>query len=290
MSRQLAFDGVSNARDLGGLPTVDGRRIRPGLLIRSAHLSLATEADLAKLAAIPVRTVIDFRSEDEVARRPDPVLPNSRYVNLAPLQDVAVGITHSRKSGEGITAMIARGEDVGFDMIDEHMCDMYRCFVRDPQALGQFARFFDELLTSLETSANEYEPASAASDTSGNAPNGAILWHCVAGKDRAGFATALVLEALGVPRRDIVADYLITNKCVEAVVQKFMNLVMESAPEDRLDIARQGVRRFFRADESFLTAAFDTAVQDYGSVRAFMREALDVTDDKRALLRDLTLE
>lgn len=79
-NNSLAFErwllrGAPNARDFGGLPTMDGRMIRPGLLLRSGELAGITERDAQTLADYPLRTVVDFRTDLEREQKPDRVLP-----------------------------------------------------------------------------------------------------------------------------------------------------------------------------------------------------------------------
>ena len=85
-NNSLAFErwllrGAPNARDLGGLPTMDGRMIRPGLLLRSGELAGITERDAQTLADYPLRTVVDFRTDLEREQKPDRVLPGVQYVH-----------------------------------------------------------------------------------------------------------------------------------------------------------------------------------------------------------------
>ena len=72
MSRMIIFAGIINARDLGGLTTIEGKTIRKGLLLRTANLSQATEADLSKLRQdYRLSAVIDLRTAVERKGRPD---------------------------------------------------------------------------------------------------------------------------------------------------------------------------------------------------------------------------
>lgn len=73
-SERWLLRGAPNARDLGGLPTMDGRTIRPGLLLRSGELAGITEPDAQTLTEYPLRTVVDFRTDLEREQKPDRVL------------------------------------------------------------------------------------------------------------------------------------------------------------------------------------------------------------------------
>ena len=115
----------------------------------------------------------------------------------------------------------------------------------------------------------------------GEAP---FLVHCNEGKDRAGFATAIVLESLGASRDDIIEDYLITNEYLTGVVEHLLATIGRMLPSDS---ARQAARSFFRADERYLEAAYDEAATRFGSFEAFCEQALGIDAGKRAHMREL---
>ena len=85
-SERWLLRGAPNARDLGGLPTMDGRTIRPGLLLRSGELAGITEPDAQTLTEYPLRTVVDFRTDLEREQKPDRVLPGVQYVHCPIVQ------------------------------------------------------------------------------------------------------------------------------------------------------------------------------------------------------------
>ena len=161
--------------------------------------------------------------------------------------------------------MLTRGEDISSSLVDQHMELMYRRFVSDPFAIAQYTRFVDEIIESAERGE-------------------AVLWHCTAGKDRAGFATAIVLESLGASRDDIIEDYLITNEYLTGVVEHLLATIGRMLPSDS---ARQAARSFFRADERYLEAAYDEAATRFGSFEAFCEQALGIDAGKRAHMREL---
>ena len=267
MTTSVEFEGLHNVRDLGGMRTHDGRTVRSGLLLRGDQPFEATEGDKRKIAELGVRTLIDFRSLAEHEKKPDPAIPGVSNVHLPIIKDVRAGITHGEESDKALMRMFSEGHDVAPEVVDKHMGNMYRLFVEDDFANAQYARFVDLVL----------EQALAG---------GATLWHCTAGKDRAGFATVILLEALGVPRADIVADYMRTNESLAHVVEKLVTMFSSMLPSEN---ARQSLRRFFLADERYLAAAYDAADERYGSFDAFLAEALHVDDAKRAKLQELLL-
>ena len=93
ISERYLLRGAPNARDLGGLPTMDGRKVRTGLLLRSGELAGITDADAHTLSQYPLRTVIDFRTDLEREQKPDRVLAGVRYIHCPIVQQTATGLT-----------------------------------------------------------------------------------------------------------------------------------------------------------------------------------------------------
>jgi len=208
---------IQNKRDLGGLRAADGRRILPGMLIRSAHLFQAEDADLRGVSA-----VIDLRTPGERREAPDRVHGRT-YLPLPIFENLTAGVSHEQEA-----------EVQPF--LD--MAGIYRRVVTEcAAALGRV------LLTILRH------------DFSG----GAILWHCTEGKDRCGLTTALVLEALGVDRADILADYLKTN---EVNLPKALAIRRQAAAA-RGEAFAESVYQAYIADERYLLAAWDAMGSGY---------------------------
>ena len=201
---------IQNMRDLGGIRTADGRRIRPGMLVRSAHLAKAEEADLRGISA-----VMDLRTPGESREAPDRTC-GREYIPLPIFDDVQAGISHEHGA-----------EDWGIP----DMAVLYGRLVTEcAEAFGRALR------TVMEH------------DFAG----GAILWHCTEGKDRCGLTAALILEALGVDRETILADYLKTNE---------VNLPKAAAIRQRAAAARgeayaERIYQAYIADERYLRAAW----------------------------------
>lgn len=176
--RPLALEGASNCRDLGGIPTVDGRRLRRGLLFRSDSLAELTDADFTQLAAIGLRTVCDLRHESERVRKPNR-LPDGMAIRQHAIGFFPTGAENL------IPSLGPHSDELA---VHSTLAGYYRRFPLDNA--GNYSRMFDALL----------EPDALPA-----------LIHCTSGKDRTGFGIALILMALGVSREDIVADYLLSN-------------------------------------------------------------------------------
>lgn len=166
--RQLPIECQKNLRDLGGYKTKDGRYVKWGLLFRSGKLDELTDSDLDYLASIPVKTVIDFRNHSEIASAPDklpPTVVNTKNYNVLEGDTSVDDFMDSMNQGR-------------YDYVRETMILSNEIFVREHQEV--FKAYLSDIL---------------------NENNLPLLFHCTGGKDRAGFASALFLSALGSIKR-----------------------------------------------------------------------------------------
>ena len=266
MGARIEFEGLSNVRDLGGMAAFEGRRVRPGMLYRADQLFSATESDKVQLDRMNIGVVVDFRSILEREEKPDPAIEGARNVHLPIIEDVRAGITRASGDDENLVQMMMSG-DIDNAVVDRHMQGMYREFVTEPFAQAQYARFVDEVVGAAEAGK-------------------AALWHCTAGKDRAGFATVIMLEALGVTRSAIVADYLRTNEYLADVVDALVARYSSYLPNDA---TRTVLKHFLLADESYLEAAFAAIDERFGSLDAYLEQALGIDAAKRNRMCELFL-
>src|SRR4051794_21578318 len=174
--RHLALQGASNFRDLGGYPTIDGRTTRWRHIFRSNHLGQLTAADIEIVRALGVRSAFDLRGLEE--RTAGVCVVNEITVRSLPIEPTVVAALRAELARGTLTAPVAL----------EIMRDSYRNYVR--HNTHSFRALFGHLLED-------------------RAP---LVIHCTAGKDRTGFASALILHALGVADDVIAEDYLLTNQ------------------------------------------------------------------------------
>ncbi|WP_326719342.1 MULTISPECIES: tyrosine-protein phosphatase [unclassified Streptomyces] len=259
-STEPELAAVRNFRDVGGLPTVDGRRVRYGVLFRSGHLAHATEEDAAFLASLGLHTIFDFRNaSDQKLEGPDVELPGVRNVNL-PLTDPADGSEFWKMVRDGdldqLRALLADGKGAN------RMINSYRAIVRQRTA---------EHSQVLQSLAEDSVPA---------------LMHCAAGKDRAGLSIAITLLAVGVEREAIVADYLESNAAHRRYkVHRSSTSASAYSPE-----VMELLSPLFDARAEYLTAAFETIEETWGGVDAYLEQALGVTPELRDRLRERLLD
>lgn len=276
----IELEGLANTRDLGGIKTEDGRSVRGKMLIRSGALSGATEHDAAALIdEYRLAKVIDLRTEEERLKNPDPedLFDGVEFLDIPILNTQALGITREG----GVKGLLKAVKAIDTDA-SGLMIDIYPSMLLDERSMQGYKRFFEELLK------NEPPVGTDPIDDDSDLPSaGSVLWHCSAGKDRAGLATVLLLHALGVPYKAILADYLATNKYMETRTQEILDSLSSYGMAGKLD---EGVRVLNSADERFLRAALDAVNERYGSLDAYLEEALGITPEKADALRAKFLE
>ncbi|SDB49752.1 tyrosine-protein phosphatase [Belnapia rosea] len=174
----VPLDGASNLRDLGGWQVADGRRVRHGLIYRSATLAHLTERDVSTIAALGLRTVCDLRGVDEAAHRP------SRLPDGAERIPLPIEPTVGASLADLMRRELSTGEDV-VDLLRRAYLDYGTRFI------GAYRNLFELLL----------QPGRHA-----------LLFHCSAGKDRTGLGAALILTALGATRETVLEDYRATDR------------------------------------------------------------------------------
>jgi protein-tyrosine phosphatase len=219
--RGVALEGAGNVRDLGGLPTSDGRRTVPGRVLRADNLQGLTPADVHRLVdEIGLRTVVDLRTTVEVEKEgPGPLTREPRvthrHLSLFPegghLTDVdADALLPWQTERAGFREQFADNPSVGY----------YLGYLRDRP---------DSIVAALRAMASP----DGVHDVDGP---GAAVVHCAAGKDRTGVVVALGLSAVGVPREAVVADYVATGDRLHAVLGRLQASPTYEADLDGLPV------------------------------------------------------
>jgi protein-tyrosine phosphatase len=245
-TRRTPLEGATNFRDLGGYPTGDGRTVKWGMLFRSNGLFALTESDLDYLARNKFRLVCDFRSVEEQNTAP------SRLPADDPPEVLSLSVRP--QTGDQLRGLAMSEATTVADIVAAY-ADVYRAYARDHH--DQFGAFLARL-----ADADSY-PA---------------VFHCMAGKDRTGFAAAIILSALGVPRELVFEDYLLTNT----------HWALRARFPDAMDAEAQAA--FGAARREYLEAAFDEIHGSHDSLDSYVQDALGVTETARENLRTHLLE
>jgi len=247
LARELfRLASADNFRDLAGTgaghPTVDGGRVRRGVFFRSNELQL-TDEDTLDLTGLGLTGIHDLRVAEEVGAHPDAVVPGATWHGHP-----APGVPMEEVAGLG-------SPEEAVDMMER----VYQGFVDDPESRDAFRALFIALARST----------------------GPQLFHCTAGKDRAGWAAALLLHLAGVPEEVVLADYLASNEYAAASRATYLGLV-ESAMGPHLV---ETYERVLVADESYLATAYFAVAASYGSLHAYLTEGLGLDEDLLDALR-----
>jgi len=241
-TRSLRLIGASNFRDLGGYVGHGGRTVVWRRIFRSDHLADLTATDAAAVAALGLARVCDFRGVAE--RAPLACKLPGVAVHSLPVEPTVLKAIQARmEAGQPLTA----SDTVGL------MQQTYRAFVHDNAP--RFAALFGHLL--------EHD-----------AP---LVFHCTAGKDRTGFAAALILLALGVSRPVVMQDYLLSNDFYPVP-----HAPATQAPQEVLSV-------LWGVQADFLQAAWDAVDADFGGVTHYLEQALGLGPQQQARLAELYL-
>ena len=271
--QSLSLTGVGNARELGGYTAADGRTVKRGVLLRTAKLADATEADVERLLSVYHLAVdVDFRGDGEVEKAPDPQMEGVEYLNIHILDD-------SAGFSEEMEAEIAALEEQGAEMDKITMTrlamkygvftdQMYVDFLSSDVGKAGYSRFFRALLDLPE--------------------NQALLFHCSQGKDRTGCGAMLILFALGVDEETVMADFLLTNEYYAALIAEERAYLTENGiREDELDTYMQTMDQVY---PEFMENAIQWMTETYGSPLGYITQELGVTEADIQVLRDRFLE
>jgi len=247
--RKLGMEGTPNFRDFGGYHTTDGDRVKWGYLFRSGQLSGLSDRDIELLASLELDLVCDFRRIEEQEGDPSR-MPARGAPRIASLPIVPGSNSRFFEEAEGHFG----DSRAMFDF----MVEINRDFATAQS--DTYARMFREIL--------EIDDAR-------------FLVHCAAGKDRTGFAAAIVLLALGVPREVVMRDYMLTAQFfhppreIERLKQKYQ---MEH-------MAAEAVLPMLEVHEDYLGQALETIDAQFSSLDGYLQEALGLGPAEREELK-----
>ncbi len=248
--RRIPMEGSKNFRDIGGLPTKDGRYVSWGKIYRADKLSDLSSRDLDYFANLGIHTIIDFRNDVEVNKHPD------RYPSSYPIEYLRHPI--GDKEGETYAAF-------------EHK-------VRKKKIVGkQVKELFAELMTQFADSvAGDFKPLFDRLLLDDSTP---LVYHCSGGKDRTGYASAMILLALGVDEETVRKEYLMSNYYRYDKNKKNMRIAR------LLFYDLSTLEYLMVVQQEYIDAVFNV-IKDYGGVDQYLEDKFDLTFEKRELLRE----
>lgn len=251
IDRVLPLQGVHNFRDYGGYASGHGGRLKTGLLWRSAQHGDASDGDLDRIKALGITTVIDLRGTSEREAKPCRRYPGFAAEVLHHHGETAGLGLHMEAAENALTAEQARAA----------MIRLYEGIAWRENLTPILRRYFDAL----------------------EQKDGASLVHCVAGKDRTGFAVALLQHVLGVHPDEIMADYLLTNEAgnIEGRIAAGATQIRERYG----NIDDDTIRTLMGVDESYLATTLAKICERHGDLDSYLAEHLGVDAARQDILR-----
>lgn len=236
--RYIDIDGALNMRDLGGLFTQDGYQVKWGKLFRSGSIAEVSQNDYQRLIPLRISTICDFRTMAEAEESSD------QWPGLDQVSHIHIPVGEGKGLKDGFINKINSPDFQAAKV----MMEMNRSYVEDYSE--EYKQFFRLLLEDK---------------------NYPLLFHCTAGKDRTGFASALILSALGVSREDIMDEYLMSNYYLHDSSEDILKKAALF-----LGMSHKKLRGIMEVRAEYLQAAFTAIEEKYGSVEKYLDEELNI--------------
>ncbi|MFJ9683103.1 tyrosine-protein phosphatase [Streptomyces sp. NPDC101194] len=246
-ARAVPASTVVNLRDLGGITLGAGRRVRPGAVLRSGQLSGLDAAQDRAVAALGIRTVVDLRTADERAAAPDRLPPGARLFVADVLGDNP-GVAPARLRAL-LADPVAAEQLLGSGKAEELFAGTYRQMVLSPAAAAAYRAF-------VETVADDRARP--------------VLFHCTTGKDRTGWATALLLMLLGASRDVVRSEFLAVNPVVRVAYAPYVQDFLDAGGDPEIASAIIEVR------PRYLDMALDAMDERWGGLDGYVSDGLRV--------------
>ena len=260
-SQLIGVTSAHNARQLGGYPIGD-KQIKNNVLLRSAKLSELTAEDSTLLCdKYKVQCIYDFRGKNESISAPDVVPGEARYVSLA---------------------LPFAGDESGFDVkfeSEEQMIGVLLQHAEHPSVQTMCTSMYD--LIFFEESSQEVYRQFFADLVKLNPQDGAVLWHCTQGKDRAGCASAMLLSTLGAERSLIMADFILSKDYYSPIVAHI---------KTETEAQKMVINTLISANPDVFEATLNKVDAKYGSLQNYLTECIGVTPEMMNILRERYLE
>jgi len=250
--RLLPMDGAHNTRELGGYKTTDGKSVKWGMLYRSDKLSDISDTDQAYLQDLGIKKIIDFRSKEEKEEDPDIIPKGIDYIEMP------ISVDGAMRSKIEAVLKGETNKDVKSFLIDANK-----------EFVSNYNDVYEDFLRNLIDD------------------DGPALFHCTAGKDRAGFAAAITLIALGVSKEDVIDDYMKTNQFTKERIEEIIGQIeLMTLYQTDAEI----LRPLLGVEREYIETAFQTAEEKYGSLESFIRDGLNISDEDIQKLRNKFIE
>lgn len=248
-SRRDTMDQISNFRDIGGYTNMHGQMVRWGKIYRSGDLVNLSERDSIRLSRLGIRTILDLRTEEEMAESPVTYQEANLVsipVSMGNVEDIMSRLKDGRiRKGDGVL----------------YMQDLYLQYVTDNTS--GFSEAFRLLL---------------------DEENYPLLITSTFGKDKVGFLTALILSVLQVPEDLIYSDYSLSQEWYADNTRRMRGFARTLTPD-----AQEALTVMLQTNEAYLGLAFRKIRKEYGSVEKYLLKELNLTEKEITELKEVLL-
>ncbi len=259
---KINLKNTKNTRSLSDLINKEGLHIKNNMLIRSDALNKINEEDIYILKNnYNLKRVIDLRCDNEIKNNPDVFIEDVKLFFNPILPSQRVGVTKKGNDDEDFKDFIMAIHNNGANSSIEFMSKVYKEIVTTDFSNNAYSEFLKILLDPVD---------------------GATLWHCSAGKDRAGFATILLLYVLDFELDVIINDYLSTNLHYANNVNR---LALEYGEE-----YREVLETVFGVNKEYINVIFDNINNVYGSFDKYLENGLKFSKSDKEKLKLIYLE
>lgn len=251
----LPLSGAINFRDMGGLETSNGRKVKYGVFFRAAELTGLTEGDKKVLESLNIKRVFDYRRQEETARKPDPTIGQSIYERVSVMSE------------DNITINLFDKEDAPKEYFSQFTIERFlRIYAKMPIQNPSYKQLMNRLKNPEE-----------------NLP---LIHHCTAGRDRTGVGAMIILLTLGVPYQTVLEDYLLSNQTLENYHNQIFIKTLDFFTAEEWNQFKDAFP--LRAD--YLNAAFDSILQTYGDFETYIMKEFGITYEIRKKIQDFCLD
>lgn len=246
-----------NFRDMGGIRTTDGKRIKKGMLFRSAVINPRNKKEMKYLLSLNLDYILDLRNPYEVEKKPDFIPEGCQYINAPVLLNKADSGVVPRDIKEYVTNAIQ-------EEIEEATREFAETYSYMPYSVEAYTKLFKIM--------NEGKR---------------IAFHCTAGKDRTGVAAMMVQLALGCSRESVIEEYIKTD-----IYRKRFNATVHFII--KLFVRKKYLVDYFvtcaYAHESFIHLALNAIFDKYKTIEEFLNAEYGVTAEDIAGWKEVYLE
>lgn len=262
--KRIKLRGLSNFRDLGGMPAYGKKTIRHGLIFRSGKMYRLPSSTIKRLNELKIGTIIDLRLKEEAEEKPCVDLDGAKYLNMPLLSSKALGVTIDKNVFHSI-------KEQGYKIIEEYDSPI---------------EYMTELYEGILFEKNSQKSLSTIIRILVETDKG-VLINCTEGKDRTGIVSMLIETLLGVDEETVLLDYTATGK-FKKKRNSALKVVAFFAPfKWKLKKMLLG---FLDTFPILMENVISELNKRYGSVIDYTKKELSVTDEDIRILREKYLE